>query len=261
MTTDWVAAEGTPERVGTPALQARLRRTHSQGKAAPHARGRRPAGGCPGGSRGRQPRPGPRHLDGDADLLGQHAPGAGGRRRRHQRTRPRGQPGRARRDRVPTAGQALRAGGAPHRHQLAVGSSGQVEINAQGDASTVRHPWTLTTRGDSAYRVRWSVPLIGYVAVAFQNHRGLALLGAGIVLIVIAGTLVSGSRRRSRRRDEGDGASMGQGDPRPGASAQVMRIRQATPMRWAVSRQPSTSRSPILTMKNDPCLSRVGCPA
>jgi hypothetical protein len=65
--------------------------------------------------------------------------------------------------------------------QLAVGSSGQVEINAQGDASTVRDPWTLTMRGDSAYRVRWSVPLIGYVAAAFQNHRGLALLGAGIV--------------------------------------------------------------------------------
>jgi hypothetical protein len=31
--------------------------------------------------------------------------------------------------------------------QLAVGSSGQVQINTQGDANTVRDPWTLTIRG------------------------------------------------------------------------------------------------------------------
>src|SRR5664280_696866 len=62
--------------------------------------------------------------------------------------------------------------------QLAVGSSGQVVINTQGDANTVSDPWTLTIRVDYAYRVRWSLPLFGYV-VAFQNHRGFALLGAG----------------------------------------------------------------------------------
>jgi signal peptidase I len=101
--------------------------------------------------------------------------------------------------------------------QLAVGSSGQVQINTQGDANTVRDPRTLTIRGETAYRVRWSVPLIGYVAVAFQNHRGFALLGAGIVLIVIALTMVSGSRRRSGRGEEEDGASEGSGSPRPSA--------------------------------------------
>jgi signal peptidase I len=101
--------------------------------------------------------------------------------------------------------------------QLAVGSSGQVQINTQGDANIVRDPWTLTIRGDTAYRVRWSVPLIGYVAVAFQNHRGFALLGAGIVLIVIALTMVSGSRRRGGRGDEEDGASESRDNLRPGA--------------------------------------------
>jgi len=104
--------------------------------------------------------------------------------------------------------------------QLAVGSSGQVVINTQGDANTVRDPWTLTIRGDTAYRVRWSVPLIGYVAIAFQNHRGFALLGAGIVLIVIAVTMVTGSRRRSDRGDEEDEASEDSEDsdnPRRGA--------------------------------------------
>ena len=65
--------------------------------------------------------------------------------------------------------------------------------------------------------MRWSLPLIGYVVVAFQNHRGLALFGAGIVLIVIALTMVSGSRRRSRRRDEEDKASPDSGNPRRSA--------------------------------------------
>src|SRR5664280_644033 len=99
--------------------------------------------------------------------------------------------------------------------QLAVGSSGQVQINTQGDTNTVRDPWTLTIRGDTAYRVRWSLPLIGYVVVAFQNHCGFALLGAVIVLIVIALTMVSGSRRRSDRGDEEDGASESQDNPHP----------------------------------------------
>ena len=101
--------------------------------------------------------------------------------------------------------------------QVVVGNSGLPQIITQGDANTVRDPWTLTIRGDYAYRVRWSFPLIGYVVVAFQNHRGFAVLGAGIVLIVIALTMVSGSRRRSRRRDEEEGESTNQGDPRPGA--------------------------------------------
>src|SRR5664280_1029078 len=102
--------------------------------------------------------------------------------------------------------------------QLAVGSSGQVVINTPGDANTVRDPWTLTIRVDSAYRVRWSIPLIGYVAVAFQNHCGVVLLGAGIVLIVIAVlTMVSGPRRRGGRGDEEDEASESQDNPRPGA--------------------------------------------
>jgi signal peptidase I len=145
--------------------------------------------------------------------------------------------------------------------QVVVGSSALPQIITQGDANTERDPWTLTIRGDYAYRVRWSLPLIGYVVVAFQDHCGLALLGAGIVLIVIALTMVSGSRRRSRSRDEGEGASTGQGDPRPGARAQAIRIHRATPMRSAVSRQLSTGCSPIMAVKNDPCLSRVECPA
>ena len=79
-------------------------------------------------------------------------------------------------------------------------SSGQLLFNTQGDANNVRDPWTLTIKGDSIYRVRWSVPLLGYVANSYQNHRGDYLLGAGIVLILIAVTTVLETRPGRRRR-------------------------------------------------------------
>jgi signal peptidase I len=80
---------------------------------------------------------------------------------------------------------------------LGEGTSGQMLVNTQGDANTIRDPWTLTIRGDSAYRVRWSVPLVGYVAIAYQNYRGFGL-GAGIVMVGIAISLVYGARRRGK---------------------------------------------------------------
>ena len=79
-------------------------------------------------------------------------------------------------------------------------SSGQLLFNTQGDANTVRDPWTLSIKGDYIYRVRWTVPLLGYVANAYQNHRGFFLLGVGIVLILIALTTVFETRPGRRRR-------------------------------------------------------------
>jgi len=80
--------------------------------------------------------------------------------------------------------------------KMTVSSSGSRLINTQGDANTVRDPWTLTIRGNYAYRVRWSVPLVGYVAIAYQNNHGFFLLGAGIVLILLAITAFFEPRRR-----------------------------------------------------------------
>jgi signal peptidase I len=77
---------------------------------------------------------------------------------------------------------------------------GQLQFNTQGDANTVRDPWTLTIKGDSVYRVRWTIPLLGYVANSYQKHRGYYLLGAGIVLILIAITTVLETRPGRRRR-------------------------------------------------------------
>ena len=79
-------------------------------------------------------------------------------------------------------------------------SSGQLQFNTQGDANNVRDPWTITIRGNTIYRVRWSVPILGYVANSYQNHRGDYLLGAGIVLILIAITTVLETRPGRRRR-------------------------------------------------------------
>jgi hypothetical protein len=83
---------------------------------------------------------------------------------------------------------------------ISVSSSGQLLINTQGDANTVRDPWTLTIQGAYIYRARWAVPLVGYVAIAYQNHRGFLLLGAGIVLILIALSTALGPRPRPRPR-------------------------------------------------------------
>ena len=84
--------------------------------------------------------------------------------------------------------------------RITKGPGGQLLFNTQGDANTVRDPWTLTIKGDYISTVRWSVPLLGYVANNYQNHRGYYLLGAGIVLILIALMTILDARTGRRRR-------------------------------------------------------------
>ena len=88
--------------------------------------------------------------------------------------------------------------------KITKGPGGKLLFNTQGDANSVRDPWTLQIKGDYIYKVRWSVPLLGYVANNYQNHRGDYLLGAGIVLILIALVTIlearTGQRRRHARR-------------------------------------------------------------
>lgn len=84
--------------------------------------------------------------------------------------------------------------------RITKGPGGKLLFKTQGDANTVRDPWTLSIPGGYVYRARWSVPLLGYVGNAYQNHRGYFLLGAGIVLILIAVGTVLGTRPRRRRR-------------------------------------------------------------
>jgi signal peptidase I len=88
--------------------------------------------------------------------------------------------------------------------KITKGPGGKLLFNTQGDANTVRDPWTLQIKENYIYKVRWSVPLLGYVANNYQNHKGYYLLGAGIVLLLIAlvtilETRPSRSRRHARR--------------------------------------------------------------
>jgi hypothetical protein len=71
------------------------------------------------------------------------------------------------------------------------------QVNPRGDASTVRDPWTTTVAGGYVCRARWSVPLLGRLADAYQNHRGFLLLGAGIVLTLTAVSTALGPRRHA----------------------------------------------------------------
>ncbi|HET6874879.1 MAG TPA: hypothetical protein VFH70_08880, partial [Acidimicrobiales bacterium] len=81
--------------------------------------------------------------------------------------------------------------------QITPGKSGQLEIKTQGDANNAPDPWTLTIRQPYVYRVRWSLPLVGYGVVAFQNHRAYLLLGAGIVALLVGASVL-----REKNRDE-----------------------------------------------------------
>jgi signal peptidase I len=84
--------------------------------------------------------------------------------------------------------------------RITKGPGGKLRFNTQGDANSIRDPWTLTIEGDYIYRARWSVPLVGYVAIAYQNHRAFFLFGSGIVLILIALATALEARQRRQRR-------------------------------------------------------------
>lgn len=72
--------------------------------------------------------------------------------------------------------------------------SGQIRINTQGDANQARDPWTMTIAQSHVYRVRWSVPLIGYAAVAYRNDQGLILMGVGTLCLLVAVGALKGWR-------------------------------------------------------------------
>lgn len=79
--------------------------------------------------------------------------------------------------------------------RLRTAKSGQILINTQGDANRIRDPWTLTIKGNYAYLVRWSLPLLGYPAVWYQNNRGILLLLVGVLLVWAAASTVLKERK------------------------------------------------------------------
>ena len=82
--------------------------------------------------------------------------------------------------------------------------AGHLMIRTQGDANSAPDPWTVQIRGSSVYVARWSVPLVGYVAVAFQNHRGVVLLIAGIIALALAASFGLGAKKHDRTDPSAD---------------------------------------------------------
>lgn len=80
--------------------------------------------------------------------------------------------------------------------ELTPGKTGPV-VRTQGDANTVPDPWTITLRGETAYRAVVAIPLIGYVAVWAHGAEGSRTLTVVGLLLVVAG--VSGAAVQWRR--------------------------------------------------------------
>ena len=66
------------------------------------------------------------------------------------------------------------------------GHAGALVFKTQGDANQTPDLWSLSMKGRYAYRVRWAVPLVGYAAIFYQDHRGAFEVGCGAVLLVVA---------------------------------------------------------------------------
>lgn len=81
-----------------------------------------------------------------------------------------------------------------------------LDIRTQGDDNVFPDPWTLHLQGRWAYQARFTVPLVGYVAVwdhSPSGHKDL-LLAVGACLVVLAIVAIIGERRRRRRVTTGD---------------------------------------------------------
>ena len=63
---------------------------------------------------------------------------------------------------------------------------GAIKIKTKGDANPIPDPWTVEIHTRDVYRIRWSLPLVGYVAIAYQDHRGILLAVAGLLLLLVA---------------------------------------------------------------------------
>lgn len=77
----------------------------------------------------------------------------------------------------------------------------------QGDANSVADPWTLDLKGDTAYRVRFSLPLLGYPGVWMQNAGRMNLLTLGLGLMILLGVV------NMWRKDRGGSSEPGPGQP------------------------------------------------
>lgn len=75
-------------------------------------------------------------------------------------------------------------------------------LQTQADATTRVDPWTLRVDGRSIYEARFSLPLLGYVAVGLGSGPGrivLIAVGALVVALLVTSLALNALHRRSRR--------------------------------------------------------------
>jgi len=76
-------------------------------------------------------------------------------------------------------------------------------VRTQGDDNPRPDPWTLRLAGRSAYKARFTVPLIGYVAFWFGSAAARAALVVGVAIVVAALLAWALRDRLVRRRSTG----------------------------------------------------------
>lgn len=89
---------------------------------------------------------------------------------------------------------------------LKVGPTGPI-IQTRGDNNPENDPWTVTLRGATAYRARYTLPMIGYAALwLHQPATRRATLAAGLIgLLIAVGLAATGGMRRRKGEEGGPG--------------------------------------------------------
>lgn len=92
-----------------------------------------------------------------------------------------------------------------HRVTSLTRAGSSLTATTQGDANDAPDPWKLNLNGTYAYRVAFSLPLIGYPAVWLHNGgRQLLFIVAGLAIIVAGLSLIRKDRTsppRARAHD------------------------------------------------------------
>jgi len=87
---------------------------------------------------------------------------------------------------------------------MSQGPDGMI-VHTQGDANSEPDPWTVQLRGATAYRVVYTLPLFGYVAVWAHSPAGReSFLLVGLFLLVAAGAGGLLAKRRAAGRSAAD---------------------------------------------------------
>src|SRR6476661_2824997 len=85
-------------------------------------------------------------------------------------------------------------------------ADGTVTVQTKGDANAAADPWTATLNGDTAYRVRGVVPILGHVIEALRAPVVAQVLLYGAPTLLVGWLLLTIWRPARDENEEGDDA-------------------------------------------------------